>query len=279
MLRRFWALLQPFRGEYRKFIAGVVLRQALVVLGGYSLVWALRLCISAGAPLPLETVHTFKRHYGHWLLDCWGLTETICHVSCGPVDGSSKFGSIGRALQGWQVWAADDEGRELPPGEEGELIVRGPLMEGYYNNPRATAEMMRDGVLHTGDIGRVDEDGYIFITGRKRDMIIIKGQNVFPSDIEFVLSTHPRVAGVAALGIPDGLRGEIVGAVVSLKDGQTATEQELKKYCIERMANYKAPKQVIFVKSLPRDCSGRVDKEVLRRQLEIPPVFPKVAVP
>ena len=127
---------------------------------------SLRLCGSGGAPLPIDIIQRFKQHYGLDLIDFWGLTEAICQVTCPPLDGAGKLGSVGKALPGWEVKIVDDNGRELPPNQPGEIIVRGPIMKGYYNNPQATAEAIMDGWLYTGDIGRVDEDGYLFILGR-----------------------------------------------------------------------------------------------------------------
>lgn len=240
---------------------------------------SLRLCCSAGAPLSIDIVEQFQRHYGWDIADCWGLTEAVCIVTSPPINGTGKLGSVGKALPGWEVKVIDDSGRELPPNQAGEAIVRGPIMKGYYNNPQATAEIIKDGWLHTGDITKLDEAGNLFITGRKKDTIIIKGQNVYPSDIEGVLSHHPKVAEVAVIGIPDELRGEVVGAVISLKKGATATEQEIKQFCLERITNYKVPKQVIFLDSFPRTASGKIDKESIREHLSIPPLFPKMSIP
>ena len=138
-------------------------------------------------------------------------------------------------------------------------------MKGYYNNPRATAETIRDGWLYTGDVGRVDGDGELFILGMKKEMIIAKGQNIYPSDIEDVLNAHPKVAEAAVMGIPDALRGEVIRAVISLKEGEAATEQEIKRFCLERLANYKVPKQVIFFDSLPKTATGEIRKEDLKK--------------
>lgn len=239
---------------------------------------SVRLWCSAGAPLPLDVIKRFKRHYGLNILDAWGLSETICHITCPPLDGNLKLGSVGKALSGWEVKVVDNDSRELPPNQTGELIVKGFIMNGYYNNPQATAEVLKDSWLYTGDIGKIDEDGYIFITGRKKDLIIIKGQNIHPSDIEGVLSTHPKVAEVAVLGIADRLRGEVVGAVVSLKKGKVATEPELRRFCLKRMASYKVPKQIMFLDSLPRTAAGRIDKETIRDRLSIPCIFSKEAI-
>ncbi len=236
---------------------------------------SLRLCASAGAPLSVDIIRRFKQLYGFTIMDCWGLTEAVCHVTCAPIDGSEKLGSVGKALPGWEVRIVDDNGRELPVNQSGEIIVRGPIMKGYYNNPRATAEVIKNGWLYTGDIGMLNEKGNLFLTGRKKETIIVKGQNVLPIDIEDVLSTHPKVAEAAVIGIPDGLRGEVVGAVVGLKKGKTLTEQEIKRFCLERLASYKVPKQIIFMDSLPRTANGKIDKASIRSHLSIPPLFPR----
>ncbi len=144
-------------------------------------------------------------------------------VTSPPLDGTGKLGSVGKALPGWEVKIADDNGKELSPNQPGEVIVRGPIMKGYYNNPQATAEVIKDGWLYTGDIGSLDEDGYLFLLGMKKDIIIVKGQNIHPGDIEDVLYTHPKVAEVAVAGVPDELRGEVVKAIIRLKEGKVAT--------------------------------------------------------
>ena len=140
-------------------------------------------------------------------------------------------------------------------------------MKGYYNDPQATAEVIKDGWLYTGDIGQIDEDGDLFIVGRKKDMILVSGQNVFPIDIEEVLYTHPKVAEAAVIGVPDPKRGETVRAVISLKEGEALTEQEIKSFCREHMADYKVPRQITFIDSLPRTASGEICKEDLGNPL------------
>jgi len=239
---------------------------------------SLRLCASAGAPLSVDTIKQFKQYYGFTIFDCWGLTEAVCHITCPSLNGSGKPGSVGKPLSEWEVKIVDGNGTELPPNQAGELLVRGPIMRGYYKNPQATVEAIKDGWLYTGDIGKVDGEGNLYVTGRKKDIIIVKGQNINPRDIETVISTHPKVAEVAVIGIPDKLRGEIIGAVVSLRRGTEATEHEIKQYCLERMVSFKAPKQVIFVESLPRNAAGEIDKESIRNSLSIPALFPEINV-
>ncbi len=226
---------------------------------------SLRLWASAGAPLPIDIMVRFKQLFGVGIVQFWGLTEAVAHVTCQLLGESGKLGSVGEALPGWEVRIVDDNGKELPPDQPGEIIVSGPIMKGYYNNPQATAERIKKGWLYTGDIGRMDRDGDLFILGRKKEMIIVKGQNIYPSDIEYVLHSHPKIAEAAVVGIPDELRGETVRAVISLKEGKVATEAAIKRFCLEHMANYKVPKQIIFVDSLPKTITGKVCKEDLKR--------------
>lgn len=226
---------------------------------------SLRLCGSAGAPLPTTIIERFKQYYGLKLVDFWGQTESTGHITCQPLDGTGKSGSVGKVLPGWELKIVDDNGNQLPPNQPGEIIVRGPIMTGYYGDPEATAKAIKDGWLYTGDIGKIDDDGYLFLSGsRKREMIIVKGQNIYPSDIEEVLCTHPKVAEAAVVGVPDELRGEVVRAIISLKEGEVASEDEIRRFCRKHMADYKLPKQIIFVDSLPKTATGKARKEVLR---------------
>ena len=225
---------------------------------------SLRFWGSAGAPLSLDIIRRFKQHYGMVINDFWGLTESSIHLTCQPLDGLAKLGSVGKALRGFELKVVDDNGCELPPNEPGELIVKGPIMAGIYNNPQATAEVVKDGWLYTGDIGRVDEDGFVFLEGRKNDFIIVKGQNIHPDDIESVLITHPKVAEVAVVGVPDDTRGERVRAIIRLKKGEVATEQEMKQFCREHMADFRLPKEIIFADSLPRTLTGEIRKQDLK---------------
>jgi long-chain acyl-CoA synthetase len=225
---------------------------------------SLRLCGSAGAPLSTDIIKRFKQHFGLDIIDFWGLTEAVCHLTCPPLNGSGKFGSVGKVLPGWEIKIVDDNGKELPTNLLGEIIVRGPVMKGYYDNPDDTARVIKDGWLYTGDIGKIDEDGYLFFKRRKKELIISKGQNIHPIDIEAVLHTHPKVAEVAAVGIPDEMRGEIVRVCVSLKNGKTATEEEIKQFCRKHMANYMIPKQLVFFDSLPKTASSQIHKEALK---------------
>ncbi len=212
---------------------------------------SLRLCVSGGAPLEPAVIHMFQEHYGRKIIDIWGQTETVSQATISPIDGTGKIGSSGRPMPCWEIKIFDDNDNELPPGQEGEIVARGPVMTGFYNKPEATAEVIRNGWLHTGDIGWIDEDGSLFITARKRRMIILKGQNIFPGDIEDVLAAHPKIAEVRVIGVIDIVRGETVKALVRLKSGETATEQEMWQYCQGRMADYKLPREIEFVDTIP----------------------------
>jgi len=230
---------------------------------------SLRLCGSGGAPLPLDVMEQFKKYYGLSIVNFWGLTESTAMVTSQPIDGTGKVGAVGKVLPGWELKIIDEDGQDLPPNQPGEVIVRGPIMKGYYGNPQASAEVIKNGWLHTGDIGTVDEDGYLFISDKKKDMIIVAGQNIYASDIEEVLYTHPKVAEAAVVGIPDKLRGEAVRAFIRLKDGALATEREIKQFCRERLADFKVPKQIVFMASLPKTITGKIRKEVLK-QIDMP---------
>ena len=228
---------------------------------------SVRLWGSGGATLTVDIIERFKHHYGADILDVWGLTESVSHITHHPTDDRRKIGSIGKALPGWEIRVADDNGRLLPPNVNGEIVVRGPIMMGYYDNPQATAEVIKDGWLQTGDLGYMDEDGYLYLTGMKKDMLILKGQNIWPGDIEDVLCRYYKVAKAAVVGIPDRLRGEIVGAVVELKKGFDATEQEIRNFCQSRMADYKLPKKVFFTDSLRKIPASKISKKKLEDYL------------
>ena len=212
---------------------------------------SLRLLASGGAPLEPVVINQFKQVYGLDIRDIYGQTESVCHVTVMPIHGTGKIGSSGKTLPCWEMKIFDENDKELPPVREGEIVLRGPLMSGFYNKPEATAQIIRNGWLHTGDIGWIDEDGYLFITARKRRMLILKGQNIFPADIEAVLETHPEIAEARVLGTIDIVRGETVKALVRLKSGKTVTEQEIRHYCQGRMADYKLPREITFVEVMP----------------------------
>jgi len=166
-----------------------------------------------------------------------------------------------------EMRVVDDNDREVPVNEIGEIVVRGPnVMKGYWNQPEATAEAMRGGWFHTGDLGKVDEQGYFYIMDRKKDMIIVSGINVYPREVEDILMTHAKVAVAGVIGVPDQLKGEEIKAVIQLKEGETATPQEIIRFCSERMAAYKVPRYVEFREELPLTATGKVLKRALRQE-------------
>ncbi len=263
-------LLEVIEREKATIFMGVPFVHALIVSAAESGgikhdLSSIRLWGTAGAAMPTDIARKIKQYFGLTPVNFWGMTESAAHVTCTALDGRGEFGSVGKPLPGWNIRIVDDEGRELPTGKPGEIVVRGPIMKGYYNNPQATAQVMKNGWLYTGDVGWVDEAGWLFLSaGRKKDMIIAKGQNIYPSDIEEIISTYPKVAEVAVVGIADEARGETPRAVIRLKAGEGATEQEIKKFCLEHLANYKVPKEVVFTGSLPRTADGRIRKEDLK---------------
>jgi long-chain acyl-CoA synthetase len=212
---------------------------------------SMRLWVSGGAPLEPDVIRLFKQYYGFNIRDVYGQTETVCHITMMPIDGSGPVGSSGRALPCWEIKIFDQNDNELPPGEEGEIVTRGPVMTSFYHKPEDTSRVMKNGWLHTGDIGKLDADGFLYITGRTRRMLILKGQNIFPADIEAVLYGHPGIAKAKVMGAIDPVRGETVKALVKLKPRAKATEQEIRQYCQGRMADYKLPRETEFVKKMP----------------------------
>jgi len=223
------------------------------------------LWISGSAALSLETARAFQEKFGATIYEGWGLTEAFAHNTVNPLGGLVKTGSIGLPMAGVEIKIFDDGDRELPPGEQGEIVVSGPMvMKGYWNMPDETAEALRNGWLHTGDIGYRDDDGYIFITERKKDMIIKAGENIFPREVEEVIVAHPKVADCAVVGITDDLYGEDIKAFVVLRPGERCTEEEIIEHCRQGLSRFKTPKSVQFVESLPTNIMGKV----LRRELK-----------
>ncbi len=224
----------------------------------------LRLCISGGAALPMATMQAFEKNASLPLLEGYGLSETSPVVSINPLRALRKPGTVGLPIPGVSVAILDDAQKPVPPGQVGEIAVQGPnVMKGYWNNPSATAETIKNGWLLTGDMGLKDEDGYIKIVDRKKEMIIVRGMNVYPKEVEDVMAGHPAVAFAAVVGKPDAHRGEAPMAAVILKQGQQTSSKELLKYCQEKLADYKLPRKVLFVTEFPRNATGKILKREL----------------
>lgn len=221
---------------------------------------------SGSAPLPVELIEQFEALSGAALFEGWGMTETSALGTSTAMLARRKPGSIGFPVPNTELKIVDLEtgAQEVPLGETGELCIRGPqIMKGYWNKPAETAQVLRDGWLYTGDVARMDEDGYFYIVQRKKDMILVSGFNVYPNEIEDVLFTHPAVKECAVIGVPDQYRGEAVKVFVVLKEGATARSEELQAFCRERLAKYKLPSLIEFIDALPKSAVGKV----LRREL------------
>ena len=232
-------------------------------------VGSIKLCNSGAAPLSLETLHQFEKVTGGLITEGYGLTEASPVTHGNPILNPRKAGSIGIPVPDTEVKIVDiDSGeKELPAGEEGELCIRGPqVMKGYWNRPEETAEVLRDGWLHTGDIAKMDEEGYFYIVDRKKDLIIAGGYNITPREVDEVLFQHPKVLEAVTVGVPDQYRGETVKAYVVLKEGETATPEEIISFCKERLAPFKVPKVVEFRPELPKTMVGKVLRRVLREE-------------
>ncbi|HOX59583.1 MAG TPA: long-chain fatty acid--CoA ligase [Candidatus Paceibacterota bacterium] len=225
----------------------------------------LRLCISGAAPLPAQVLKEFEAKFHIPLIEGYGLSEASPVVTKNPLDGTRKAGSIGPPLPNVQVSIQDDSGRELGPNQIGELCVRGGnVMLGYWKLPTETAKVMRHGWLLTGDIGYHDEDGYFFITDRKKDMLLVNGINVYPREIEEVLYQFPGVKEAAVIGKPDSRKGEQPIAFVAPGDGATLEEKAIQHFLRRKLADYKVPRKVVFLPALPRNATGKILKTALR---------------
>jgi long-chain acyl-CoA synthetase len=229
----------------------------------------IKACVSGAAPLPVEVLQKFETITGAKIMEGYGLSETSPVVSGNPMLGLRKPGSIGIPWPDTEIRIVDQiEGeKEVPLGEAGEIIIKGPqVMKGYWNRPDETKMALRDGWLYTGDIGRMDKDGYIFIVDRKKDMIITGGFNIYPREVEEVLYEHPKVLEAGVIGVPDEHSGERVKAFVVLKEGQTATAEEIIEFCRTKLTAYKVPKWVEFTKELPKNNVGKLLRRKLREE-------------
>ena len=225
--------------------------------------------ISGGEPLATVVREAFEAKFACQMYEGYGLTETIGPIAFN-VPSARKAGSVGRVIPTAEVKFIDDDGKDLKPGETGEILMRGPMiMQGYYQLPDVTKEALTpDGWFKSGDLGHIDPDGYLHVTGRKKDLIIVAGEKAVPREIEDVLRSHPAVADAAAVGKKDPSRGEVVVAFVQLKEGQQATPDELRDHCRKQdLKQWKVPREVTIVPDLPRTPTGKVLKRVLSEQV------------
>ena len=230
---------------------------------------SVKACISGSAPLPIEVKREFERLTGGKLVEGYGLSETSPVTHANPIYGVNKEGSIGLPFPDTYAVIVDDEGRILPIGEVGELAIKGPqVMKGYYKMEEETAKALVNGWLLTGDMAKMDEDGYFYIVDRKKDVIIAGGYNIYPREVEEVLYEHPAVLEAAVVGVPDKYRGETVKAFIVLKPEYKGkvTEKEIEQFCRERLAAYKVPKIIEFRDELPKSAVGKILRRVLREE-------------
>ena len=276
------------RFEPDKVLQAIERHRVTVLLGVPTMFWylqhypaaekhdwsSLRLCCSGGAALSEELMEQFQARYGLPIFEGYGLSETSPVASFntprapggdGLRDGPPRPGSVGQPIYGVQMKIFDEGDCELPEGEVGEIVIRGHnVMKGYHKRPGPTAEAMRGGWFHTGDLGRMDSDGYFYVVGRKKDFLIRGGLNIYAREVETVLLAHPAVAEVAVVGIADEVMGEEIKAVVVLEQDETLDPEELIEYARKRMAAYKYPRYVEYRRELPKDAAGKVIKRLLR---------------
>jgi long-chain acyl-CoA synthetase len=264
----FWATVEQVRPTYFSAVPTIY---ALLVArpGGQAGASSLRFVICGAAPMPRQLIGDFEQRFGVPVVEGYGLSE--CTVACtlNPLHGVRKAGAVGLPLPGIDVGVVDQEDRLLPPGEPGEVVVRGPnVMRGYLNRPDETAAALRGGWLHTGDVGRFDDDGYLTLVDRVKDMIIRGGENIYPKEIEDVLYAHPAVLEAAVVGQPDPVFGEQPVAFVALRPGFSAGPEDLIGHCREPLARSKVPRAVYIEQTLPKNAVGKIAKPVLRERLQ-----------
>lgn len=225
---------------------------------------SLRFALCGSAPVPVEVIKRFEARFNCPLIEGYGLSESTCRSTFNPPDERRRPGSVGLPI-GNEMKIFDDDDNELGPGQIGEIVLRGEnIMKGYFKNEEATARAFRSGWFHTGDVGYRDEDGYYYIIDRKSDMIIRGGENIYPREIDEALYQHPRIKDAATIGVPDELYGEEVKAYVVLKDGEECSEAEIIDFCRQRLADYKCPKTIEFLKEIPKGPTGKLLKRELK---------------
>jgi long-chain acyl-CoA synthetase len=230
---------------------------------------SLRYCNTSASPMPPEVGAKVQSEFRASLLESYGLTEGTCGSACNPIEGVRKPGSVGLPLEGQEFGIVDESGKRLPPHKIGELIIRGPnIMKGYYKNPEATSQTIRDGWLYTGDLGYLDEEGYLFLVGRKKELIIRGGVNIYPADIERVIYRHEGVQEVVVVGLPDPIWGESVHAAIIQKPSLKINDDEIWKLCEASLTEYKVPTSISYHETFPRTSTNKIKRRLLVADLE-----------
>jgi long-chain acyl-CoA synthetase len=230
---------------------------------------SLRFVICGAAPMPRQLIGEFEERFGVPVVEGYGLSECTVCCTANPLHGLRKAGSVGRPMPGIDVGVVDETDRLLPAGQAGEVVVRGPnVMRGYLGRPEESAQTLRGGWLHTGDVGRFDQDGYLSLVDRVKDLIIRGGENIYPKEIEDVLYTHPAVLEAAVVGQPDDVFGEQPVAFVALRNGFDVVPEDFIEHCRQSLARYKMPREVFIEQTLPKNALGKIAKPVLRTRLK-----------
>lgn len=266
--RTFFATLEAVRPTYFSGVPAIYTMLANLPAEVEPDTSSLRFVACGAAPMPAALITQVEQRFGVVLVEGYGLSETTCASTSNPLDGVRKPGTVGVALPGQRVAIMAADGSLLPTGERGEVVVQGPtVMRGYLNKPEETAKTIRDGWLHTGDVGILDEDGYLRIVDRVKDMIIRGGENIYPQEIEHAIHAHPSVLEAAVVGRPHPVMGEEPVAFVVLKDGASLGRDELLAFLTERIAKFKLPTEVSFIDEVPKNPVGKFDKPRLRSTL------------
>jgi long-chain acyl-CoA synthetase len=269
---RFWQIIS----DYKVTSFGSVATMLTVLLSTYPdgvpaglKTHQLRFAMCGSAPVSAEVMLRFEDTFDCLVIEGYGLSESTCRSTFNPPDKRRRAGSCGIPI-GNEMRVVDDEDNEVLAGELGEIVMRGEnILKGYYRNEEATSIAFRNGWFHTGDIGYRDRDGFFYIVDRKSDMIIRGGENIYPREIDEVLYRHPAVAAAATIGVPDPLYGEDVAAFVVLKEDGRASEDELIQYCLKHLADYKSPKTIRIVESIPKGPTGKLLKRELAKQFQM----------
>ncbi|MGD9332574.1 MAG: AMP-binding protein, partial [Desulfobacterales bacterium] len=227
--------------------------------------------MAGGAPMPVSLIRRYQAEKGVAFAQGYGMTETLRMTSLELTDASRKAGSIGKAVLHARLKILDDDGREVAPGEIGQIVFSGPtVFAGYWNKPRATEAVLQHGWFHTGDLGRCDDEGFLYLVGRKNELIICAGKNIYAAEVERAIEQHPQVAEAAVVGLPDPKRGEIVAAFIRLEDDRSLAEGELLHFLEDKIAAFKCPRKVAFVRHFPRNKTGKIQKDKLGLSRECP---------